>query len=67
MERNDKVIETAFDLLITKNSWFDPENPKTAPTRFCDYKFFQGNTMLHKKTNLDAKKEVSSQVYCAVL
>jgi len=45
----DKMIEATFDLLVTKNNWFDPENPRIAPTCFCDYKFSQGNTVLIKK------------------
>lgn len=45
----EKLIGKTFDLLITKNSWFNPENQKNAPTIFCDYKFSEGNTMLPKK------------------
>jgi DNA-binding LacI/PurR family transcriptional regulator len=40
-----KIIGMAFDLLITKNKWFDAENQKTAPSCFCDYEFSQGITV----------------------
>jgi len=61
-----KLIETAFDLLINKDRWFDPANPKTAPTQFCDYKFFQGSTVLSKKNTRSARQAVS-QACCTVL
>ncbi|MFA6104670.1 MAG: GntR family transcriptional regulator [Victivallaceae bacterium] len=54
----DKLIEKTFDLLITKNSWFDPENPKTAPAIFCDYKFSNGNTVLPKRANQNTQRVI---------
>ena len=54
----DKMVEMAFDLLITRNSWFDPENPRTAPSYCCDYKFSMGNTVLSEtKRNIPAKPQ----------
>jgi DNA-binding LacI/PurR family transcriptional regulator len=57
----DKLAEKTFDLLLTKNSWFDSENPKNAPVFFCDYKFSNGNTVLPK--NNSSRKEVISKNY----
>ena len=54
----DKLIEKTFDLLITKNSWFDPENPKTGPAIFCDYKFSNGNTVSPKRANRNPQRVI---------
>lgn len=58
----DKLAEKTFDLLLSKNSWFDPDNPKTAPVCFCDYKFSNGNTMLPNRVN-DRHMEAITQTY----
>lgn len=62
----DKLIEKTFDLLITKDSWFDPENPKTAPAIFCDYKFSSGNTVLPKSAKLNSQR-VPPHIYRTTL
>ncbi len=49
----DKMVEMAFDLLISKNSWFDRENPKTAPAYCCDYKFSMGNTVFPETKSIN--------------
>jgi len=66
----DKLTEKTFDLLLAKNSWFDSENPKTAPVCFCDYKFSRGNTVLTKNVARKTQTTVPpvySEALCANL